>query len=124
MDMTMRYATVSALMLAASLLTIPARADGPGSPLLQVAQSTPEDTRKAQLDFWNSIKDSKKSEDYQAYLDKYPDGDFADLAKLRLKKYAPPAAAPAAAPTTTPPASTPDPQQADIAAWNTIKGSK
>jgi uncharacterized caspase-like protein len=38
-----------------------------------------------ELLLWNEIKDSKSPEDYQAYLDKYPDGAFAPLAKLRAK---------------------------------------
>ena len=38
-----------------------------------------------ELAFWNSIKDSGKAADYQAYLEKYPEGDFAPLAQARLK---------------------------------------
>ena len=113
---TMRVGLLSGVMLTAVLLSLPVLADspvGPGVPAKnQIAQSG--DT---ELEFWNSIKDSKKAEDYQAYLDKYPNGDFADLAKLRLKKYTPPPA-PAAAPAAV------DPQQADVAAWKAIKTSK
>jgi tetratricopeptide (TPR) repeat protein len=113
--MTSRTASLSALLLAAPFLILPAIADQPRPTIVQLAQAETE------LDFWNSIKDSKNAADYQNYLDKYPDGNFADLAKLRVKKYAPPpaptaAAAPAAAPV--------DPQQADIAYWNSIKSSK
>ena len=72
----MKYATVSALVLAASFLNLPVIADPAASVPLQMAQAGSE------LDFWNSIKDSKKAEDYQSYLDKYPNGNFADLAKL------------------------------------------
>ncbi len=110
--MTQNYATLSALVLAASLLGLPAIADSTLPPV-QIAQG------ESELDFWNAIKDSKKAEDYQSYLDKYPNGNFADLAKLRVKKYAPPPA-PAAAPAAVPV----DPQQADIAYWNSIKSSK
>jgi lipoprotein NlpI len=113
--LNMKYATVSALVLAASFLNLPVIADQAASVPLQMAQAGSE------LDFWNSIKDSKKAEDYQSYLDKYPNGNFADLAKLRVKKY-PPAPAPALAPTPAPAAV--DPQQADIAYWNSIKASK
>ena len=35
--------------------------------------------------FWNSIKDSTNPDDFKEYLKKYPNGEFADLAKNRLK---------------------------------------
>jgi Flp pilus assembly protein TadD len=112
--MNPKIALSSALFLMASLGSPPAIAE-PSAAMpvqiapLQIAQAENE------LDFWNAIKDSKQAEDYQAYLDKYPNGNFADLAKLRLKKYAP--AAPAAA-------AAEDSQQQDIAYWNAIKSSK
>jgi Flp pilus assembly protein TadD len=90
------------------------------------AQSAPDaggDTRKAELDFWTSIKDSEKAADYQAYLDKYPDGDFADLAKLRIKKYAVSAAEAASPPSVPAAGSTEDPRLAEIDYWNAIKGT-
>ena len=109
--MHLRYPCLSALVLAALFLNLPAMADQATSVPLQMAQAGSE------FDFWISIKDSKKAEDYQAYLDKYPNGNFADLAKLRMKKYA-------AAPATTPAPAAVDPRQADIAYWNSIKASK
>jgi carboxyl-terminal processing protease len=36
--------------------------------------------------YWESIQDSNDPADYQAYLNKYPSGHFADLANLRVKK--------------------------------------
>jgi Flp pilus assembly protein TadD len=102
-----KYAVLIALLPAASLLSPPAAALQPARPALEVAQA------ESELDFWNAIKDSKDAEDYRRYLEKYPSGNFADLAKLRIKKYAP-APAPAAA----------DSQEADIAYWNGIKDSK
>jgi hypothetical protein len=33
---------------------------------------------------WESVKDSKVADDYRAYLDKYPDGVYAPLAKRRI----------------------------------------
>ncbi len=47
--------------------------------------STVLDPQAMDLAFWNAVKDSKAPEDYQAYLDKFPEGVFASLAKLRLK---------------------------------------
>jgi hypothetical protein len=34
-----------------------------------------------ELNFWNAIKDSKNPEDFNVYLKKFPNGEFADLAK-------------------------------------------
>jgi tetratricopeptide (TPR) repeat protein len=112
--MALKVAFMSALAAAMVFLGAPASADQPVSAPIQTAQA------ESELDYWNAIKDSKKAEDYQAYLDKYPNGNFADLAKLRVKKYAPATPAPAAAPA----APAVDPQQQDIAAWNAIKSSK
>jgi hypothetical protein len=36
------------------------------------------------LAFWNSVKDSDRREELQAYLDQHPDGHFAGLARARL----------------------------------------
>jgi hypothetical protein len=38
----------------------------------------------AEITFWNSVKDSRNPSEISAYLDKYPNGTFAPLAKLRL----------------------------------------
>jgi lipoprotein NlpI len=112
--MQLGYPCLSTLMVGAFFLQLPAMADQAPSVPLQMAQAGSE------FNFWNSIKDSKKAGDYQAYLDKYPDGIFAELAKLRIKKYA---ATAVPAPAAVTPAA-PDPQQADIAFWNSIKASK
>jgi tetratricopeptide (TPR) repeat protein len=44
------------------------------------------DPKAIELAFWDAIKDSKSAEDYQAYLEKFPAGDFAPLAEIRLKQ--------------------------------------
>ena len=41
---------------------------------------------EAELLFWQSIKDSSDAADFTAYLRKYPNGQFADIARNRLKK--------------------------------------
>ncbi len=55
----------------------------------------------AELLFWESIKDSKSSDDFQAYLDKYPQGEYVALAKNRLKGLGAVAAAASAPPDST-----------------------
>ena len=51
--------------------------------------------------FWQSIKDSKNAADYKAYLSKYPQGTFAELAKIRIAEIE-------KAAVVTPPAPTPE----------------
>jgi hypothetical protein len=38
----------------------------------------------AELAFWDSVKNSTSADDYRAYLEKYPNGEFAGLARRRL----------------------------------------
>jgi len=39
----------------------------------------------AEIEFWQSVKDSKNPAEVRAYLDKHPNGEFAALARLRLQ---------------------------------------
>ena len=50
------------------------------------ADPTPADTAADALDltFWNSVKDSNRRDELQAYLDQHPNGHFAGLARARL----------------------------------------
>ena len=38
----------------------------------------------AEISFWNSVKDSRNPAEISAYLEKFPSGTFAPLAKIRL----------------------------------------
>lgn len=40
-----------------------------------------------EIEFWQSIKDSTDAADYEAYLESYPDGKFASLARSRAQRY-------------------------------------
>jgi formylglycine-generating enzyme required for sulfatase activity len=59
----------------------PARNSSTSSP----AKSAGDGATAAELIFWNSIKDSTNPDDFKVYLKKYPNGEFAELAKNRLK---------------------------------------
>lgn len=49
--------------------------------------------------FWQSVNNSKSAADYQAYLSKYPKGEFAELARARIATLSrPQPAAPQSAP--------------------------
>jgi adenylate cyclase len=50
------------------------------------ATPTPEEVAAEALDlaFWNSVKDSDRREELQAYLEQHPNGHFVGLARARL----------------------------------------
>jgi hypothetical protein len=54
----------------------PAVSQPPGPPLV--------DPTQVELMYWESIKDSKNVADFQAYLGKYPKGEFSGLARNRV----------------------------------------
>ena len=39
-----------------------------------------------ELEYWNVVKKSNDVDLLQAYLDEYPNGKFAPLAKIKIKK--------------------------------------
>jgi hypothetical protein len=63
-----------------------------------------------ELAYWNSISSSREPDAFRSYLNKYPSGEFADLARVKLKELARAAATPAP---TTPEPPTPEPAVAD-----------
>jgi hypothetical protein len=42
------------------------------------------DPRAVEIEFWDSIKNSILASEYEAYLEQYPEGGFAALARVRL----------------------------------------
>jgi adenylate cyclase len=48
----------------------------------------PLEPQSAELVFWDSIKDSTREADYEAYLAQYPEGSFVALARTRLAEFA------------------------------------
>lgn len=117
----------------AFLLGMPAAALIANPQGIVIAGILPKDTAEQyELTFWDSIKDSKHVSDYEAYLQAYPNGRFAALARARIGQLrgtppkaetpqeAPPAAKPAerrrpsaktAPPPPAPPASKPEAEQ-------------
>ena len=69
------------------------------------------DPAAIELSFWESIKNSTNPDDFKAYLDKYPDGQFAALAKSRAQPTR--SSAPAG-----------DANSAEMIYWNAIKDSR
>jgi len=56
----------------------------PERPASAASQTRPPDP--VELGFWTTIKNSDAVADFQAYLDSYPEGQFAKLARARLKQ--------------------------------------
>jgi hypothetical protein len=50
--------------------------------------ATDPDVSAVELAFWDTVKDSDNPEMYEAYLERYADGAFAALAKVRLAELA------------------------------------
>ena len=46
----------------------------------------PADEKSLELAFWESIKNDKNPELFQAYLNRYPKGVFADIARINLQQ--------------------------------------
>ncbi len=60
-------------------------------------------TLQIEREFWVSVRDSSRPEDIRAYLDKYPNGNFAALARNRLDSLVRPARIASAEPASAPP---------------------
>lgn len=52
----------------------------------QTAAAEPADHPNDELVYWQAIKDSRNSEDYEAYLEVFPEGLFAPLARRRSRR--------------------------------------
>lgn len=93
-----------------AVAALPVEAPRPAPPI-----STGADAATERL-FWESIRDSRNPEEFEAYLRRYPDGVFTDLARTRIAalsgtrgvvRVEPPAATPAPQTAAPPPAPAP-----------------
>jgi adenylate cyclase len=64
---------------------ITAMSEGSSEPSEIAGPAVDADTA-VELSFWESVRDSDNPEMYEAYLEKYPDGEFIPLAKVRLEE--------------------------------------
>jgi len=74
------------------------------------------DEARLDLAFWEGVKDSERVEDFLAYLERHPDGEFAPLARSRI-------AALAAKPAEPEPADIKTDAAFELAFWDTVKDS-
>src|SRR5690348_3498178 len=59
--------------------TAPGTASAPSQQQVAAVQNS-----EVEVEFWRSIKDSSKAEEYRAYLTNYPNGQFRSLAQSRI----------------------------------------
>lgn len=57
---------------------------------------------EVEIAYWESVKNSARPAEFRAYLQKYPNGNFADLARARLSALSEPASAPSPTPAPLP----------------------
>jgi hypothetical protein len=53
------------------------------APQPSVAAASPADKERA---YWDGVKDSKDASDFEAYLARFPDGTYADIARDRMAR--------------------------------------
>jgi class 3 adenylate cyclase len=66
--------------------------DAQAEPAIDIAQSESHSTLRSETDiaasdelaFWNSVQAKDDPEEYQIFLERYPNGTFADIARVRL----------------------------------------
>ena len=56
----------------------------PAKPVEPVAAPAPGEQANVEIAFWNSIKDGKNPRLFEAYLQRYPNGAFVDIARISL----------------------------------------
>ncbi len=69
------------LLLACNLLSSSEEAAAPGA-----SQAAAPTADPVELEYWSTIKESDHPEDFASYLERYPQGVFADLATTRLQR--------------------------------------
>jgi len=58
------------------------------TPALHSTEAAVAEPHSVEVVFWESIKESTRAADYEAYLEQYPEGSFATLARTRLEEFA------------------------------------
>jgi adenylate cyclase len=72
------------------------------------------DSQAVEIEFWDSIKNSILAEEYEAYLEQYPEGGFVALARARLKAISEDAA----------PMRDPQDREIELSFWESVRGSE
>ena len=98
-------------------LELPASEPAASDDIPSLSESAPvssaAESQSVEIEFWDSIKNSVRAQEYEAYLEQYPEGSFVALARTRLEAIAEDAA------------SMRDPQDREIelAFWESVRES-
>ncbi|GEM_PF-6045585 len=88
---------------------------GASAPIASSAPATPAtDPAAFELSYWETIKSSNNPDDFKSYLEKYPDGQFAALARNRIGTFNTPA---------KPESRSKGDSATELAFWDAIKNS-
>lgn len=66
--------------------SVPGHATAPGGMTNPSVGTVSQVTQELELVYWKDVKDSAEPEDLQGFLEKFPGGIYADLARRRLRK--------------------------------------
>lgn len=88
-------------------------AAGATLPMDGLTGSSAGDAQPAELVFWESIKDSTRASDFEAYLTQYPEGIFIALARTRQDEIMSNAVV----------ARTPHDEEVELLFWESVRGS-
>jgi adenylate cyclase len=70
-------------------LELPANEPTASDDIPSLSESAPVpsglDGQSVEIEFWDSIKNSVRAQEYEAYLEQYPEGSFVALARARLE---------------------------------------
>lgn len=80
----------------------------------RINAASPLEPPEFELKFWETIQDSVEPAEFEAYLEKYPNGTFAELARTRINSFAEQERQP-------PP---PEPDPIELAFWESVKDSE
>jgi adenylate cyclase len=56
----------------------------PEEDIPSLSEDASADPQAVEIEFWDSIKNSTRADEYEAYLEQYPQGGFVALARVRL----------------------------------------
>lgn len=84
----------------------------PVSGIVLNESAPPAAPEEVELAFWKSVETSGLREEYEAYLERYPEGTFAVLARARLES------------SPTQPTATPQDRSVELAFWDAVKDSE
>ena len=86
--------------------------------VLNEEPAPPQPADEIEVEFWDSVKLSNSAVEYEAYLERYPEGVFAPLARARLDRLKDGEPAVAAVPSAV---TAVDPAAIELTFWETVK---